>query len=268
MCPKLTEPEALEYWARVHQEGRDRLAPVIFPDRSRLLNRFFDTTQRDAVGRTLDACRVPLLGKTTLDIGCGRGRWLRYFAQRGSTTQGVDVSAHAVQACLDAGFETRQEAAQSLSSVDCSFDLVTSITVLLHLPPQSQALAAKELARVCRAGGHILLLEPTRHDRAPHVWPRPLRGWISLFPDFDVVRLEGHYYAPLLRLLWASKSLRVTPRRWRSKVEDLVVLWGWPLEFGLMRLLRGRQSRLGLQHLILLRKRAPAVSAAGEPRSA
>jgi len=267
MCPKLTDQGARDYWASLHETVEDDLAAVIFPDRSKLFNRFFDTIQRMAIARMLAAAGVSVRGKATLDIGCGRGRWLDFFAARGASPEGVDLSGRAVELCRRAGYVAREERAESLSSADGSYDFISVITVLLHMPPRSQAAAAHEITRVCRAGGLVLLLEPTRRDDAAHVWPRELDEWLRLFPDFELVRVEGHYFAPLLRLLWASRALAAVPSRWRSWVEDLVVVWSWPLEVTLMRLLSGRRSRVALQHVVLLMK-GPQTSDSADPEAA
>ena len=268
MCPKLTEREARDYWTSLHETVEDDLAAVIFPDRSRLFNRFFDSIQRTAISHVLTASDLPMRGVAALDVGCGRGRWLRYFRELGASPQGVDVSARAVEICRQAGFAVREEGVESLSHADESFDFVSAITVLLHIPPESQTVAAREIARVCRPGGHVLLLEPTRRDdNASHVWPRELDDWLGLFPDFDVVRVDGHYFAPLLRLLWASRALAAFPSPLRGWVEDFVVLWSWPLELALMRVLASRRSRVALQHVVLLAKR-PGENRAGAEAAA
>jgi SAM-dependent methyltransferase len=264
---KLTKKEALDYWTDMHEQTTDQLAAVLFPDRSPLFNRFFDAVQRFAIGRAVASIDDSLGASRILDIGCGRGRWLQYFSSLGAEPEGIDVAPAAVQACRLAGFTVRLEAAEELSSEDESFDLVSAITVLLHLTPESQAAATREMSRVCRAGGHILILEPTHADSASHVFPRSVQAWIGLFPGFDLVRAEGHYFAPLLRGLWASQALRALPRGWRRWIEDFVVICGWPIEFALMRLLAGRSSRLGLQHLIVLRKRIPHDPVLGDPSS-
>jgi SAM-dependent methyltransferase len=259
MTGKLTSDQARQLWRRIHDDTADPLAAVCFPDKSRRLNRFFDRIQRDALGRALRAVGFRPAGAMVLDVGCGRGRWLRFYESLGARASGVDVSATAVEACVEDGLSARVGDITNLPEAAGTFDLVSSVTVLLHLPPADQRAAARELERVARDGGLIVLLEATGRDRSPHVWPRSVRRWIDLFANSDPVWAEGHYYVPLIRALWRAAPGR-TPRRLLRRLEDVAVTVSLPLELLLMRGHRGRGGRAGLQHVIALRKRTTSAS--------
>jgi SAM-dependent methyltransferase len=260
MSGKLTSDQARRYWRQIHDETADPLAAVCFPTKSRHVNKFFDEIQRDAVRRALGRIAFQGLGARVLDVGCGRGRWLTFYKSRGADATGIDLSETAVAECLANGLTAVVGDITSLAHEDGAFDLVNSITVLLHLPPDEQAAAARELERVTRPGGHILLLENTGDDPSSHVWARPVDGWIALFAGSNPVWVEGHYYAPLLRGTWRRIGGRL-PARAVARLEDVVASLSLPLELALMRLRQGRRSARAWQHVIVLRKRTTSASA-------
>lgn len=246
---KLDSQEYHGYWRTVHRTEADDLAAVCFPDKPVFFNRFFDRSQRFALARYLKASGTQLRGRRLLDIGCGRGRWLRWFAERGATTTGIDFAPDAVESCVASGLEARQASAADLPFEDASFDMVTSITVLLHLPYEMKAQAVAEIARVLRPGGTALLLESTwSGDPSAHVYGVDVAGWRQLFAQHGMSAgySEAHYFNIVRRHL----SLRVP-------FHDAISIYAdYPLEFLLMRLFRGRSSTLALQHLMEFRKPA------------
>jgi SAM-dependent methyltransferase len=250
---KLTSEEAEAYWQHTHREANSDLQAVCSPNQSPALNAFFDRIQRYAVVRALAELELGGPNTRVLEIGCGRGRWLRLFRDRGATGTGIDLSAEAIARCLEQGLTAVVGSAEKLPFATGSFDLVISVTVLLHLPPEGQRKAAAEMQRVCRAGGHVVLLEGSAiKDPAPHVWSRPARDWIRLFDKCRPVLVESHYFNFALRLLWALPIGRA-PRRLRAAAEQVAVRLAWPLELALMSAWHRRRTRGALQALIVLR---------------
>lgn len=115
-----------------------------------------------------------------LDVGCGTGRWLRRYSERGLQPIGVDATEGMVQRAAASGLKCPLVVglAQSLPFADASFDLVSAVTVIQHIPPTYHADALKEMARVLRPGGHLLLLELIR-GQGPHVFSRRPQNWID-----------------------------------------------------------------------------------------
>lgn len=240
---KLDQARYREYWSGVHRNEASDLAAVCFPEKPAYFNQFFDRSQRFAMARYFALREMEIRGKHALDIGCGRGRWLRWFGERGATATGIDFSTDAVAACVAAGLDARHASAAHLPFADRSFDLVTSITVLLHLPYDLKDRAVAEIARVLRPGGTALLLESTwADDPSPHVYGLTIAEWRDLFAahGLQLGYREAHYFNLMRRHL---------PGRIPSR-DRLAIYLDYPVEFGLMRLLRGRESALGLQHLM------------------
>jgi SAM-dependent methyltransferase len=113
---------------------------------------------RDALAR--HGRRVEELG-ALLDFGCGCGRVTRHWAGLDRTAvHGADANAHAIAWCranlLFARFASNG-LAPPLDHTDESFDLVYALSVFTHLPEDLQHAWARELARLLRPGGFLLL---------------------------------------------------------------------------------------------------------------
>jgi SAM-dependent methyltransferase len=96
-----------------------------------------------------------------LDFGCGCGRVTRrWLGLRGVDVAGSDTSEDAVEWCRRnlpfARFEVNG-LAPPLVFDDESFDLVYSLSVFTHLPEELQLVWMRELHRVLRPGGLLLL---------------------------------------------------------------------------------------------------------------
>ena len=152
------EPGALIHWPHRY----DLLVTVLFAGRGPRVR----TTIADAVGL------AP--GQQVLDVGCGTGTLAVALAKRvlpGGWAAGVDASsemiavakAKGVRAKIDVHFEVA--AAQKLPFADAMFDAVTTSLTIHHVPEADRLMAVRELLRVLRPGGQLLIAEfqaPTR----------------------------------------------------------------------------------------------------------
>ncbi|MFF7971159.1 methyltransferase domain-containing protein [Streptomyces sp. NPDC007905] len=108
-------------------------------------------------------------GDRVLDVGCGTGYLTRHMAARvgpDGTVTGVDPSppvlAYARNRKRRTGSAccTYQEGiAESLDLPDASFDTVVSSLMLHHLPEDLRLPALREMRRVLRPGGRLLVVE-------------------------------------------------------------------------------------------------------------
>jgi SAM-dependent methyltransferase len=107
-------------------------------------------------------------GKILLDVGCGAGGpALRIAAISGCSVVGVDVHEHAVATavCLAAqrGFAERTKfhvanASGPLPFSDASFDAITCIDAINHLPDRPRVIA--DWTRVLKPSGRLLFTDP------------------------------------------------------------------------------------------------------------
>lgn len=114
-----------------------------------------------------------------LDAGCGTGINLELLQQFGSVV-GVDCSQEAIHFCsLRNSKDARLANVTELPFEPATFDLVTALDVLEHI--EDDAAAVRELSRVCRPGGFLLITVP--------VYP-------SLWGEHDEINQHVRRYEP------------------------------------------------------------------------
>ena len=113
-----------------------------------------------------------------LDAGCGTGGMLSTLARYGAVS-GLDCSAEALRFARERNHATLTRGTVSrLPFADESFDLVTSFDVLYHLEVSDDVEALREVARVLRPRGTLLVRVPayqalrSQHDEAVHTRQR------------------------------------------------------------------------------------------------
>ena len=98
-------------------------------------------------------------GGTVLDAGCGTARISRFLAERGCRAVGVDVSPGMLQVARRDHPEVPvcRGSLRSLPIADACVDGVLLWYSAIHTEPESRPLLLREVARVLRPGGHVLL---------------------------------------------------------------------------------------------------------------
>ena len=132
-----------------------------------IADRFEGLDHPDDVRRRLsvvfDECLVQtrLAGKRTLDAGCGYGPFSEEAARRGAAVISLDIGTQLVVLAV-ARARSRGLVADvcHLALRDESFDVVISSEMLEHTAVPERAV--KELARVLRADGVLVLTTPNR----------------------------------------------------------------------------------------------------------
>jgi SAM-dependent methyltransferase len=157
-----------------------------------------------------------------LDAGCGSGRTLDDLARFGAA-YGVDSSAGAVAATRGRGHRrVRLGSLEALPYPDATFDVVTCLDVLEHLPNDELALA--ELRRVTTPGGHLILTVPAYqalwsvHDEANHHYRRYRRGTLRpavMGAGWEIVR-DSYFNSTLLL---PAALVRLARNLWRGSGE-------------------------------------------------
>ena len=120
-----------------------------FIGRRRILRGFIEKICREVSDRS----------PRILDVGCGTGANLLMLSQYGEA-EGVDISEDALAFCRARGLDrVKLGAAEELPYEDGTFDLVTALDVVEHMDDDVAGL--KEMRRVLRPGGRVLLFVPT-----------------------------------------------------------------------------------------------------------
>lgn len=125
--------------------------------------------------------------RRSLEIGCGFGRLSPVFAGHADTAIATDINRRALAEAQRSYPEAEriQASVTDLAFPDGSFDLVTTWTVLQHVPPMLIDSAMAEIRRVTHNGSVVLLCEEGRllDAEGEHCWHRP--------PEFYRERLSG-----------------------------------------------------------------------------
>jgi SAM-dependent methyltransferase len=216
--------------------------------------------------------RLPLPpGAHVLDAGCGSGRTLQELVDYGRVS-GIELNEEAAELARGRGHgEVRVGRLEELPWDDGTFDLVTCLDVVEHVPDDRIALA--ELRRVCRPGGWLLVTVPayqalwSLHDEANHHYRRYSRASLraaATGAGWTVTRLTSFNSL----LLAPAAAVRLTQRRLgvhNGYTNDLALGPTWlnhvleaPLALEASWLAGGRTLPLGLSLLAVL-QRPPAA---------
>jgi SAM-dependent methyltransferase len=133
------------------------------------------------------------VGGPVADVGCGPGHVTRYLADRGARAFGLDLSPGmvAVARARLPGLEFRTGSLAALGAPDGAWAGAVALYSIIHLQPAHRAGAYRELARVIRTGGWLLVAFHT--SSADH----PTGSAVHLDTWFDApVDLTGHFLDP------------------------------------------------------------------------
>jgi SAM-dependent methyltransferase len=137
-------------------------------------------------------------GGKVLDVGCGRGQFLRLLSRLGYDVRGTELSADSAAAAqCHLGDRVRAGSLNSCAFADEEFDAVTAWQVFEHLHGARETL--RECRRILKPGGALVLSMPNI-DSWQHRWASS--EWFHL----DLPRHLYHYSPVTLRRLLESEG--------------------------------------------------------------
>jgi SAM-dependent methyltransferase len=161
-----------------------------------------------------------------LDAGCGAGGGLQWLSAFGAVT-GVDVHPLAVRYASQNSARVARASIQALPFPDQAFDLVTSFEVLYHLDVTDDAAALRELARVLRPQGRLLVRVPAHdwlrgaHDRVVHTRRRYAPG--ELRRKIESAGLSVERLTPVGAMLFPLAALKRLTQNSRAARSDVTL---------------------------------------------
>ncbi len=180
--------------------------------------------------------KIPLAGKTAIDIGCGGGILTESMAKLGANMMGIDMSEAALQVAKLHQLETGTHIDYQLTTAEAiaakrpgQFDVVTCLEMLEHVPDPASVIAA--CATLVKAEGHVFfstlnrnmksylfaiigaeyvlkLLPPTTHDFAKFIRPSELAAWARK-AGLTVIEMVGITYNVFTKQYKLSSDISV-----------------------------------------------------------
>ena len=157
-----------------------------------MAGKYADAYGGELAGKPLDRALLACLieqagpGAPIADVGCGPGHIAGWIAGHGRAAVGIDPSAGMVAAARRAYPDTkfREGDFLDLPARDGEFGAVVAFYSIIHLAPGELAPAFREIRRVLRAGGRVLV--------SFHVGSevRHLEQWWGQAVDIDFRLLE------------------------------------------------------------------------------
>jgi ubiquinone/menaquinone biosynthesis C-methylase UbiE len=181
---------------RIRKEYTDRYAGLgwaaLWSSRNLTGIYFRQQIERNLV-EALNAARVGLDDAVVLDVGCGSGPHLRYFAELGAERDrlhGIDLVPERIEIArkLTPGVNLRVADAVDLPYDTGAFDVVSQFTALCNIhDPIVLKKAAGEMTRVLKSGGVIVWVDIMREGEGAPYRAVPETRVRELFPGFRMV---------------------------------------------------------------------------------
>jgi SAM-dependent methyltransferase len=188
-----------------------RLAPDALREISRSTLRHYDLnaesfragTWDHDVSQNVDALLAAIEGAPPfriLDLGCGPGRDLVGFRERGHEPVGLDGSARFVEMARATGCEVLHQDFLALALPPASFDGVFANASLFHVPTQELPRVLRELHAALRPRGVLFASNPHGRNEEGRQGERygayhDLASWREFVTGAGFREL-GHYYRP------------------------------------------------------------------------
>ncbi len=240
----------LEQQVRQHRTSQPTVAaePVIAADMPAEMYVAFEDRFRgssEQIRERLQA-NVPLLqavvlgqDRPVLDLGCGRGEWLRLLVDNNVQALGIDTNPSMVEHCRSSGLQA--EVADALvylrQQPEKSLPAVTAFHVIEHVPLSVLVELIDEALRVIRPGGLVLFETPNPENLIvgacnfytdpTHRNPLPpaLMAFMLESRGFVNVRIDRRHPAdPALLLQGEDQALTQTLNRLLFGAQDYAVI--------------------------------------------
>jgi SAM-dependent methyltransferase len=189
---------------KLNQQDLEKIADLTLEHYNRRAEEFWRGTRDHDVSQNVAALLRFIENEppfTILDFGCGPGRDLKTFAERGHIAIGLEGAAHfAAMARAHSGCEVWQQDFLKLDLPADRFDGVFANAALFHVPRQELPRVLRELHASLKPGGVLFSSNPHGHNQEGWNGGRygvyhDLETWRRLVSAAGFVEL-AHYYRP------------------------------------------------------------------------
>jgi 2-polyprenyl-3-methyl-5-hydroxy-6-metoxy-1,4-benzoquinol methylase len=178
-------------------------------------------------------------GSRVLDVGCGRGAFVKKATQSGLVAHGLELNALAAQAARDAGLSVSVELiAEHIERGSETYDAVCCFQVLEHIAHVREFI--DDCLKALKPGGTFIIGVPNneaflRHDGTavlnmpPHHMGLWSRKSLSSLPNVFPLQLKAIEFEPLQELDWYMSVMqkRYLPTRWIKSAYHRLGLYRW-----------------------------------------
>lgn len=180
--------------------------------------------------------RKDIHNKKFLEVGCGLGYFSNKAFKLGAKVTGVDVGSSLIKISkkLTPKAKFKIASASGLPFLDNSFDLVLSTEVIEHVGSQEKAL--KEMARVVKKGGLLVLTTPNLKfkplfDLLSILNIRPYHGYEKWIAQEDLAKRVSKYNMSLIK---SYKFNFIFPNKFLDKLENAFPFNIFTINYGLV----------------------------------
>ncbi len=224
-----------EYWDKRAVIGEDVYKKVCMYNASFVFNEIMDKVQKKCLLDLLKKSRKPLNKMKVLEVGCGVGRWAKFMKSLGVDYVGVDISNKMIEAAKKnvSGVNFKVIDGESLSDFSSDyFDLVFTITVLHHIPYDRKNNLIKEIVRVTKKEGNILIIEDIIHKTNKqnnfNMFPYSVRGWVDIFKHFGCTPIKINKHKFLYKKLHKISKISFLNNTifaifWANVIEEMAI---------------------------------------------
>jgi SAM-dependent methyltransferase len=189
---------------KLNQQDLEKISDLTLEHYNQRAADFWEGTRDHDVSQNVEALLRFIENEppfTILDFGCGPGRDLKTFAERGHVAIGLEGAARfAAMARAHSGCEVWQQDFLKLDLPRNRFDGVFANAALFHVPRQELPRVLGELHASLKPGGVLFSSNPHGHneegwDRGRYGVYHDLEAWRLLMSGVGFVELT-HYYRP------------------------------------------------------------------------
>ena len=215
----IEQKELQRFWNRRAEEPDDFRRVCTFSSPS--FNKFLNFIQRKMFLKLLNNIDS-MKNKKILEIGCGIGRWSTVMLNKNVKYVGIDFSTKMLKLAKirNQSYDFINNSVSMNPFRANAFDIIFSITVLHHIPHPQRFETIKEMARLVKPKGHLIILEDIKGRTTTHFSPNSLLIWKDMFEINNcktLLTIPDKYYKSVINII-----TKFSIGRWIIKIMEKI----------------------------------------------